>query len=242
MTPSARPSRTEADEVAAFLEGMGVAAGARLLDAPCGIGRRAHVLAEQGYRVTAVDVNPVAIEALRRRVPQGLQDRLRCRSATWETLPDLAADERFDVALCLDHAIGRGPREADVARLRRLREHTVPGGALLMDLLHRDFFAARPRPFAYHVLGGVEQHEFRTFDPVSGVLDLTWRFYRREGKDLRFQGVSAAHLRLLSPRELADLLEDAGWRVEAWHGGWGKEPISADRRKLVLVARAAARS
>ena len=242
MPAPARPARTETDEIAAFLADAGVPEGSRILDVPCGIGRRAHGLAERGFRVTAVDVNPVAIDALRRRIPKELRDRLQCRHAARETMPDLPPAERFGVLLALDHAIGRGPREEDVAFLGRLREHVSEGGILLMDLLHRDFFAARPRPFAYHVIGNVEQHEFRTFDPVSGVLDLTWKFYRREGEDLRFQGMSSARLGLLSPREAGDLLGDAGWRIDAWHGGWAKEPVSADRRKLVLVARPAARS
>lgn len=240
--PPSRPARTDADDIAAFLADAGIPEGARILDVPCGIGRRAHTLAERGFRVTAVDANPVAIEALRRRISERIGDRLDCRPAPRETMPDLPADERFDVILCLDHALGRGPPEGDTALLERLRAHVPEGGVLLMDLLHRDFFAARPRPFAYHGIGDVEQHEFRTFDAVSGVLDLTWKFYRKEGEDLRFQGSSSARLRLLSPREVEGLLAAAGWRVEAWHGGWDKEPISADRRKLVLVARPAARS
>ena len=242
MPPAPRPSRAEADEVAAFLAASEVVSGASILDVPCGIGLRARVLAESGFRVTAVDVNPVAIAALERRVPKGLKARLQCRRATRETMPALAPDERFDAILALDHAIGRGPRNEDVAFLARLRGHVSDRGVLLMDLLHRDFFAARPRPFAYHVIGDVEQHEFRVFDPVSGVLDLTWKFYRREGQDLRFQGTSSARLRLLSPSDATSLLEAAGWTVTAWYGGWGKEPISADRRKLVVAARPAARS
>lgn len=240
MPTPPRPSRADADEIAAFLAAAGVAPGARILDAPCGIGRRAHGLAERGYLVTAVDANPVAMEALRRRAPKESGGRLDCRSAAREAMPGLPPGEAFDVLLCLDHAIGRGPREEDVAFLARLRGHVAPGGFLLLDLLHRDFFAGRPRPFAYHVIGEVEQHEFRAFEPVSGILELTWKFYRREGKDLRFQGTSSARMRLMAPHEAAGLLGDAGWRIEAWHGGWGKEAVSADHRKLLLVARPAA--
>jgi len=108
-----------------------------------------------------------------------------------------------------------------------------------VDLLNRDFFAARPRPFAYHVIGGVEQHEFRTFDAATGVLELTWRFYQRSGEDLRFRGTSSVRLRLVSPHEAASLLESGGWTIDALYGGWGKEPVSADRRKIVFVARPA---
>ncbi len=242
MPPAPRPARMETDEIAAFLEGVGLAADARILDVPCGIGRRAHGLAERGYHVTAVDPNPVAIEGLRRRVPKALEDRLRCRAAEKDALPGSPPAEPFDAILCLDHALGRGAAEADAAFLGRLRACLVPGGILVVELLHRDFFAARPRPFAYHLIGDVEQHEFRTFDPASGILELTWKFYQRQGQDLRFRGTSSARLRLLAPHEVAALLGAAGWRVEAWYGGWQKEAISADRRKVLALARPAARS
>lgn len=232
----------EAEEVAAFLEAEGIPSGSRLLDLPCGIGRRARGLADRGYRVIAVDANPVAIEALRRRVPKRLGDRLEYRALSLETAPGVKEGESFDAILCLDHAIGRDARERDVARLAGLRDHASPSSLLLVDFLARDFFASRPRPFAYHVVGDVEQHEFRVFDPVSGVLELTWRFYQRDGADLRYRGISSARLRLLAPHEAEAILRDAGWSVAARYGGWQREPVSADHRKLLLVARPAARS
>ncbi len=240
MPPATAPP--EIEELVAFLAGLGVRADARILDVPCGLGRRAHALAEHGFRVTAVDSNTVAIEALRRRVSKQLGHRLDCRVSTKDAMPGVSPAETFDVVLCLDHALGREEPDMEENFLARLRRQVSPGGLLLLDILHRDHFAARPRPFAYHVIGDVEQHEFRTFDPLSGVLELRWRFYRRKGEDLRFQGTSSARLRLLAPHEVEKLVLAAGWRPEAWYGGWGKEAVSADRRKLLLIARPAARS
>ncbi len=242
MPPPPAAATVEVGELVGFLQAEGVPAGARLLDAPCGIGRRARGLAETGYQVAAVDSNAVAIEALRHRVPKRLANRIEYRAAAPEAMPGLASGETFDAVLCLDHAIGREGRERDVAFLARLRERVSARGLLLVDFLHRDFFAARPRPFAYHVVGEVEQHEFRAFDPVSGVLELTWKFYQREGPDLRYRGVSSARLRLLAPHEAEAILQEAGWTVTGRYGGWRKEPVSADHRKLLLVARPSARS
>lgn len=242
MPPRHRPPSKEAEELAAFLSREGVRPGARVLDAPCGIGRRAFELAELGYRVTAVDTNEVAIDALRSRVPGKLSARLTYRAAPKGTMPGPRDAEPFDVILCLDQALSREPAEDDAAFLLRLRERLAPDGRLIVDFLHRDFFASRPRPFAYHVVGDLEQHEFRSLDTLSGVLDLRWRFYHRDGRDLRFRGESQVRLKLLAPHEARALLADGGWEVDAVHGGWAREPVSADRRKFVLVARPAARS
>ena len=241
MPPAKRPQSQESEELAAFLAAAGVPSGARILDVPCGIGRRAFDLAQHGFRVTAIDANEIAIEALRRRVPQGSEGRLTYRAASKETLPGPPVSETFDAILCLDHALSREPPEDDRDFLMRLRGHLDSSGLLLVDFLHRDFFASRPRPFAYHVVGDLEQHEFRTFDALSGVLDLRWRFYRREGDDLRYRGESSAKLKLLAPHEARRLLEGAGWHVEALYGGWNREAVSPDRRKLLLIARPAAR-
>lgn len=241
MAAPAHPTVEETEILHRFLAKEGVADDARVLYVPCGIGRRAFALADRGYRVSAVDPNAIGIEAVRARVPAAIRDRLTFLAAPWEALPGTGADERFDVILCLDHALGRHSEAEDVAFLRRLGDHLVPEGRLVVDLLHRDFFAARPRPFAFHVLGNVEQHEFRSFDSLSGELELTWRFYERDGESLRHRTDSSVRLRLFTPHEARELLEAAGWRVDGAWGGYGREPIHAERRKLVLLARPSAR-
>lgn len=227
----------EAKAIAGFLAAEGVPTDGRILDVPCGIGRRAVGLAQEGFRVTAVDANEIGVETARARAPPEFRERLRFVCADKAVLPGLPTDERFDGILCLDHPIGRDGPEADRTFLERLASHTSPEGVLVLELLHRDFFAIHPKSFSFHILANVEEHELRAFDPVTGVLGLTWKFYHRDGEDLRHRGQARAELRLLAPHEAIRALESAGWRVSGTFGGWGREPLGADRRKLVLVAR-----
>ena len=229
-----------AERIADFLIRHGVPRDGRLLDLPCGIGRRALGLAEHGFRVIAVDANAVEIEAARARVPEGARTALRYETVPAPEWPGLPDDERFDAILCLDHALYRTPEAAGGGLLSRLRDRLAPGGILLPELLHRDFFAAHARPFAFHVLGALEQHEFRGYDPGIGVLTLRWTFYERAGEDLRHRMDSSATYSLPTPAEVRERLAAAGLQTEQILGGWGDEPVSADRRKFLVVARAAA--
>jgi SAM-dependent methyltransferase len=231
-----RPPFEDVESIRMFLQEERIAPGARLLDVPCGIGRRALGLAEAGFDVTAVDPNEMAINAAKERIPDSITDRLHFIAAPRDALPDLAAGGRFDAILCLDHALGRGPLTDDVAFLVRLATHVGPDGRLILDLLNRDFFASRPRPFAFHTIGSLEQHEFRSFEPATGVLRLEWKFYERVGQDLKHRTDSSAELILLTPRDVATSLERSGWRMVGVWGGWRREAVTADHRKLIVLA------
>ena len=226
----------DVEAIRMFLEEEGIAPGAHLLDVPCGIGRRAVGLAEAGFDVTAVDPNEMGIAAASERSPDAVGKRLHFATAPRDSLPGLPPGTRFEVILCLDHALGRGSTAGDTAFLRRLAAHVHPGGRLVLDLLNRDFFAVRQRPFAFHTIGSLEQHEFRSFDPVTGVLRLDWKFYERIGEDLKHRTDSSAELTLLTPRDVAWNLGQSGWRIVGVWGGWRREAPTADHRKLIVLA------
>ena len=231
-----RPPLEDVEAIRMFLQEEGIALGAHLLDAPCGIGRRAIGLAESGYEITAIDTNEIGIAAAKERIPAAIANRLHLAAVPRDAMPGISAGTRFDAILCLDHALGRGSTADDVAFLRRLEAHARPGGKLILDFLNRDFFASRPRPFAFHTIGSLEQHEFRSFDPVTSALRLEWKFYERVGENLKHRTDSSAELILLTPRDLAAILGQSGWRMVGAWGGWHREAVTADHRKLIVLA------
>ena len=231
-----RPPLEDVEAIRMFLQEEGIALGAHLLDAPCGIGRRAIGLAESGYEITAIDTNEIGIAAAKERIPAAIANRLHLAAVPRDAMPGISAGTRFDAILCLDHALGRRSTADDVAFLRRLEAHARPGGKLILDFLNRDFFASRPRPFAFHTIGSLEQHEFRSFDPVTSALRLEWKFYERVGENLKHRTDSSAELILLTPRDLAAILGQSGWRMVGVWGGWHREAVTADHRKLIVLA------
>jgi len=103
-----------------------------VLDAACGTGINAAVLARNGYRVWAADASSamVAVAAARFRSEQ-LDIPLVC--SMWADLPAVVS-ERFDIVLCIGnslvHAAGR---DAMIQALTGLREMVRPGGHLVVD-------------------------------------------------------------------------------------------------------------
>ena len=103
-----------------------------VLDAACGTGVDAAVLARQGFTVWAADGSAAMVEGAAARFQR---ERLaiplmHCR---WADLP-AATGERFDVVLCvgnsLVHAAGR---DAMVQALTGLRRMARPGGHVVID-------------------------------------------------------------------------------------------------------------
>ncbi len=103
-----------------------------VLDAACGTGVDAAVLARRGFTVWAADGSRAMVEgaAARFRRERLAIPVLHCR---WADLPT-ATGERFDVVLCagnsLVHAAGR---DAMVQALTGLRRMARPGGHVVID-------------------------------------------------------------------------------------------------------------
>lgn len=112
----------EADLVETLLRESG---GTRVLDAGCGTGRVAIELADRGYSVVGVDVDPAMLSAARRKRPE----------LPWveADLTDLGqvVDGEFDLALLAGNVLifVRPGTEGDV--LHAVGERVAPGGLLV---------------------------------------------------------------------------------------------------------------
>jgi SAM-dependent methyltransferase len=106
--------------------------GSAVLDASCGTGLNAAVLARRGFDVWATDGSEAMIEQAAARFRRE-HLTIPVRRCLWADLPATLA-ERFDVVLCvgnsLVHAAGR---EAMVAALTGLRQMARPGGRVVID-------------------------------------------------------------------------------------------------------------
>ena len=123
-----------------------------VLDAACGTGIDAAVLARRGFTVRATDGSEAMVEVAAARFGrEGLA--IPVRRCLWADLP-AAIDERFDVVLCtgnaLVHAAGR---DAMVQALTGLRRMAGPGGHVVIDSRHWEKLHAERR--VVQVMDGV---------------------------------------------------------------------------------------
>jgi SAM-dependent methyltransferase len=216
------------------IELLGLHAGARVLDVPCGQGRHAHLLAEAGFRVDGFDLSPALLARARAR---GAGPALRYHRGDMRRLP-AAWRGRFDAVLNLFTSFGFFADPADDRRvLREFARVLKPGGVLLWHGGDRDGVMARflHRDW-WETSDGTLHVQERTFDPLSGILTIQSRWSGARG------GGNREHrIRLYTPTRLAELCAEAGLIVEAAYDSWRHRPLTRRSSEMLLVARKYAR-
>jgi SAM-dependent methyltransferase len=225
------PERT-AVETAGLWALAGLREGARVLDIACGPGRISVPLARRGARVTGVDRSAPLLARARAQAAQ-VEVTLALARADMRALPFRA---RFDAATLVYSSLGYGTDDDSLAALRAARTALVPGGRLVLDLVHRDRYArdAGIEREWYRIAGpdGTPGRDVlceRVFDPVAG----------EERAHLRWQGGEKRfRLRLYTATELVAMARTAGFGGPRLYGGYGGEPFHYTSPMLVAVLRA----
>lgn len=214
-------TRRECEQI---VELLGLAPGARVLDAGCGFGRTVAVLREMGLDAVGVDISPAVIAEAERRNPGPayLVHDL--------TQPLPAAVKRFDAIVSVYSSFGYGATvDDDAAVLRTWHDALKPGGALVMELSDIERSQARLGPLGTVVdreEDGVHEHLY--VDPETHVLHITYTLGEQK---------LDVDTRLYEAGELAAMVERAGFHDISRHGGFDGHPKQPTDR-LVLVARA----
>jgi ubiquinone/menaquinone biosynthesis C-methylase UbiE len=227
------PPELSRHEVAGMIELLGLPAGARVLDAPCGWGRHTVLLEEAGYDAWGMDLSESLLLRLARSASEhGGDSGSRIAAADLRDLP--FADDTFDAVINAFTSLGLFDNDAeDVRALREARRVLRAGGSFLLESMHRDdVVAAFAERDAWTLPDGTEVTARRRFDPVTGVSHEIWHW--RRGDE---HGEKRHSLRLRSATEIATLLRRAGFRRVEWYGDWNGEPFTHHSPRIIAVAR-----
>lgn len=227
-----RPADTRG-EVDFALAALGVRAGGRVLDVPCGHGRHAVELARRGFDVTGIDLSEPSLElAAAAAQASGVELDLRCAD-----MRRLCFDSEFDAAVNLFTSIGYGTEADDAALLRGIRRALRADGRLLLDTANRAWIEARFTPSGRHDLAdGTTLFEDRVFDPSSARIESRWTLVLPGGERRRR---SYSH-RLYTAEELGSVIEGAAFAVERMYGDLSGSDWAADSPRIVILGRAVA--
>ena len=201
------PEERTAEEVDFLWRVLELRPGSRVLDAPCGYGRIARLLASRGASVLGVDQSQdLLAEAERTRGDLG-PDRLRYLR---QDLREPLAEDGFDAAVNFFSSLGYGEEEDDVAVLLTLAGGVRSGGTVLVETIHRDAFSAllsRGGVPPSRLSDGTLVFEDSRFDAVAGRMETTWYWQGPSGG-----GQKSASARIYTVTELVRLMERAGLR------------------------------
>jgi SAM-dependent methyltransferase len=203
-----------------------------VLDAPCGHGRIANLLAPLGIAVTGIDSSPVFLERARLDADAvGVQVTYQQGDIT--ALPEDVAE--FDAVISWFTSFGYFDDDLNRKVLAEYRRVLRGGGLLLIETIHRDWIVRHftPAPFgSVTTIGDDLMIDQNSFDPLTGRLHAV-RTIVRDGRVQR----SNHFVRLIAPPEFHDWLTTAGFREIEFRTRDGA-PLTLDTRRLVVLATA----
>jgi SAM-dependent methyltransferase len=200
-------------QLASVLTANGVAPGATILDAACGIGTQTIGLAQQGFRVRASDVAAGAVARAR--------DELTRRGLPADVhVGDLRALERvhlggFAAVLACDNALHHLLSDAQITTaLQSCLAQLVPGGPLVISV--RDYATIERRaremhPYGVHDEAGSRFMAVQVWDWDGDQYDLRLYLTREHEDATCTTQVLKSRYYAITVARLTELMRDAGF-------------------------------
>ncbi|MEX2116907.1 MAG: class I SAM-dependent methyltransferase [Bacteroidota bacterium] len=207
----------------------------RALDAGSGTGFHSILLAQLGVQVTAVDISPKMITALRGHVQQyGLE--VKSFVSGFREIPEIVGGT-FDAVFCMGNSLAHATsREELVSWLCAFGDVLLSDGVLILQNLNYDHILAQRRKIqSTKEVGSKSFTRFYDYEGERVIFNILTAEGTDRGIKERLRKVS---LFPLKKSDLVDALESAGFSDIQTFGGISLDPFHAETSKdLVISAR-----
>ena len=215
--------------IAANLEHvLEIPSGARILDIGCGDGRIAIELADRGYEVTGLDASATFLDAAERRSAE------RGATVRWirGDMRELDFEGVFDAAINIGGTFGYFDDDGDRRCAAGAYRSLASGGRLMIDVATTETVFPAFRDEARTETADATATRTNRYDHETGRTESDWTIELRDGRREELH----SSMRLYSYREIASLLQDAGFRHMRGYDGASLEPFTLGASRLWLVA------
>jgi len=230
------------DGIVELARANGVASG-KVLDICCGNGRIAVPLTKRGFNVVGIDISNILIEDAKTKAKEfGVKDSARFIAADVRELESVLKEEgRFDLIISVWTSIGYYDEDTDTEILTKARSLAKSNGLLVIDTVNRDAFMASSldRLKVYNEYGSLVVLEEPTPDYSASRVSTKWRFYSKDGNDLKYIDTVEYNVRQYSFHELVRILSKSGWTMlGAYDHLRTLQAFTPRSSRIVIVARA----
>jgi SAM-dependent methyltransferase len=223
------------------------AAGHTVLEVACGTGRVAIRLARDGVDVVGVDISE-AMLAIARQKSAGM------RNVRWvrDDMRSLDLEETFGMAIIPGHSFQNILTADDqVATLRSIRRHLIPGGTLVVHLDHvsMDWLGEltrerggvfEPAESFRHPTTGQQIRTMRawSYEPVNqtAVSEVVWEAVEASGDVGERWESGPLRFHCVFPFEMEHLLGRSGYEIGSVYGDFLRGELRAESSEMVWVA------
>ena len=201
-----------------------------ILDVGCGHGRHALVLAEQGYKVTGVDLSG---RFIRMAEEEAKRRRLEAHFEVGD-MRKLSYKDNFEGVYSYFTSFGYFPHRENIKVLEGVARALRKGGRFLLDTVNRDWILhqieAQPRRW------DEVDPDYLYLDDVSYNARTSRVHGRRIVIDRGIHREFTFDLRVYSLSELEELIESVGMRIVSTYGGRDRSPFSISSRRMVIIS------
>lgn len=204
-------------EVEFLVTVLKLSAGAKILDVPCGTGRHSHLLADKGFNVTGVDINPDCLAIANKENIPGFKAYLG-------NMQDLSSYKNFDCTLNLFTSFGYFATDEENENVLKEMVRTLkPGGKLVMNLINRLWLMSIYQPAFWVRRNDVLLINASKFDPKTNYNET---YITAKDEATGEATVSYHRSRLYAPSEIVELMKRAGLKDIKVYGDYLNAPFN----------------